>query len=294
MKKITLLLLIGSWFATGSAQAERMQLEMIPLSHGTPQEILPVIEPLVVEGGTVTASGNQLIIKSTPSNIAEIKQILDSIDTAPRRLMITVRQDVDNMENRSRQSLSGNYSEGDVTISGGDHSRRRSSRRSRIVIRGEDSEGNTIEYRGRDTLTGSSSHNSHSVQTLEGRPAFIRTGREVPVTDRTTYLHGGTVVQQDSTRFYDATSGFYVLPRLSGDRVTLLIAPRLAETGRHGGFDIQEVETTVSGRLGEWIRVGGLDQSVSRSGSGVLSGRQRQHQSQSEILLKVEEVGGNN
>ncbi|MEX2525366.1 MAG: secretin N-terminal domain-containing protein [Gammaproteobacteria bacterium] len=290
MKKITLLLLIGSWFAAGIAQAERMQLEMIPLNHGTPQEILPVIEPLVVEGGTVTASGNQLIIKSTPSNIAEIKQILDSIDTAPRRLMITVRQDVDNMENRSRQSLSGNYSEGDVTISGGDHSRRRSG----IVIRGEDSEGNTIEYRGRDTLTGSSNHNSHSVQTLEGRPAFIRTGREVPVTDRTTYLYGGTVVQQDSTRFYDATSGFYALPRLSGDRVTLLIAPRLADTGRRGEFDIQEVETTVSGRLGEWIRVGGLDQSVSRSDSGVLSGRQRQHQSQSEILLKVEEVGGNN
>lgn len=291
MKTVTLLLLIGSWFAAGSVQAERMQLEMIPLGHRTPQEILPVIEPLVVEGGTVTASNNQLIIKSTPSNIAEIKRILDSIDTAPRRLMITVRQDINNTDNRSRRSLSGNYSEGDVTISGGDHSRHD---RGGIVIRGKDEEGNTIEYRGRDTLTGNSNRNSHSVQTLEGRPAFIRTGREVPVTDRTTYLYGGTIVQQDSTRFYDATSGFYVLPRLNGDRVTLLIAPRMAETGRHGEFDIREVETTVSGLLGEWIRVGGLDQSGTRSGSGVLSERQRQYRSQSDILLRVEEIGNNN
>jgi len=127
------------------------------------------------------------------------------------------------------------------------------------------------------------------VQTLEGSPAFIQAGSLVPVPVRTTVVTSAGVIQQDSVQLYDATSGFYVLPRLNGDTVTLLLAPRLAG-GAAGGFDVQNVETTVSGRLGQWLHVGGTDQGSSHRDSGLLSGSRQQSRMQRSVELKVEDL----
>ena len=48
----------------------------------------------------------KLIIRTTPKNLREIKQLLNEIDNAPRRLMITVKQDVDSTTARSLLKLS--------------------------------------------------------------------------------------------------------------------------------------------------------------------------------------------
>ena len=53
-----------------------MTLEIIPLQYRTADEIIPIIRPLVHQGGTVTGMNNQLIVKTTASNLIEIKQIL--------------------------------------------------------------------------------------------------------------------------------------------------------------------------------------------------------------------------
>ncbi len=53
-----------------------MQLEVIPLQKRMVDEVIQIIRPLVAPGGTVTGMNNQLIIKTTPSNLAEIKQVL--------------------------------------------------------------------------------------------------------------------------------------------------------------------------------------------------------------------------
>ncbi len=100
-----------------------MQLEVIPLQKRSVDDVIQIIRPLVTPGGTVTGMNNQLIIKTTPSNLAEIKQILSKIDHAPRRLMITVKQNVAGDSYLREDSLSGKYSSGDVQIkTGRDHS----------------------------------------------------------------------------------------------------------------------------------------------------------------------------
>lgn len=58
----------------------------------------------------------QLIIRTTPDNLHEIKRFLDEIDTAPRHLIITVKQDIDRTAARHLLRLSGNVSKEDTRV----------------------------------------------------------------------------------------------------------------------------------------------------------------------------------
>jgi type II secretory pathway component GspD/PulD (secretin) len=126
---------------------------------------------------------------------------------------------------------------------------------------------------------------------LEGNSAFIRTGESVPVTS--TQINrgpGGTQVAQ-GTEFANADTGFYVTPRLSGDRVTLEIgtARDRARSPGTGAVSIQHVSTVVSGRLGEWIAVGGSGENAEQT-SELLSRQRSSARDDRTIMLKVEEV----
>ena len=70
-------LFFGLIIYTACIHAAEMKLEVIPLHNRNADEIIPIIQPLVHEGGTVTGMNNQLIIKTTAANLVEIKQILD-------------------------------------------------------------------------------------------------------------------------------------------------------------------------------------------------------------------------
>ena len=113
------ILVLGLAAFRSISSAEDMTLELIQLQHRTTDEIIPVIQALVHPGGTVTGMNNQLIVKTTASNLVEIKQLLAEIDKAARRLLITVRQDVNGEINKQHHGVSGRYSSGDVSISSG-------------------------------------------------------------------------------------------------------------------------------------------------------------------------------
>jgi len=101
---------------------------------------------------------------------------------------------------------------------------------------------------------------------------------------------GGRVVE--STEYRDVDTGFYVLPRVSGERVTLDIASQREAliARRPGAVDVQRATTTVSGRLGEWIEVAGSSEERS-SERDVLLGRAGGIRAESRsVLLKVEEI----
>ncbi len=293
LKKSTFIIQLLTLFCLVShAKAEQMTLEVIPLQHRMSQDIIYIIQPLVAPGGTVTGMGNQLIIKTTPSNLAEIKNILQSLDRSPRRLMITVRQDVGGQIQSSEHSVSGRLSTGDVE-SGAVSIKSKDPRRPKegLIISAGDDENN-IRYRRLDSSSNLDSKNTFRVQALEGHHAFINIGQSVPIRSQRSYVGPGGVVTNEYIDYHDATSGFYVLPRLNGDRVTLLAAPRLTRVspGRAPIFDVQNVETTVSGRLGEWIRLGGIDQSFDEKNRENLSSASAQGNEYRSVLIKVDEI----
>jgi len=285
MRKIYCLLLLSVWILPATAQ--QMQIEVIPLNHSTPEQVIKVIRPLLSPGGTVTGMNNQLIVKTTPGNLVEIRQVLETIDRPLRRLMITVMQGINRTDAGQGQSVTGEYGNGDVGVTN------RSDRQSGgLIITGQDSEGNTIRYNVTDTQSSSDNSHTYSVQTLEGQPAFIQTGQSVPVQNQNTVITRNGVLVRDTVEYHDASSGFYVLPRISGNTVTLMVAPRLSEVnqGRIPVFEVQNVQTTVSGRLGEWLDIGGLNQSRQSNNRSVLTGRDTQRGEQRSILIKVDEI----
>src|SRR3954470_13525753 len=104
-------------------------LEIIPLKHRTLDQMLPVLQPLLEPGATLTGQSGQLIVRTSPQNLVEIRQALDTIDQSSRRLQILVRFD-DASDSASR----------DLAASG-----TISSRGSRVEVRGQDSQNAASE-----------------------------------------------------------------------------------------------------------------------------------------------------
>jgi len=263
-----------------------MQLEVIPLQKRMVEDVIQIIRPLVTPGGTVTGMNNQLIIKTTPSNLAEIKQVLKQIDHAPRRLMITVKQNVAGDSYLREDSLSGKYSSGDVQIkTGHDHTSEG------LSVSAGDKDSN-IRYRTLDSTSRADDRNTFRVQALEGRPAYINQGQSIPLGSSTTVITENGVVVNQSTEYHDFGSGFYVLPRLNGDQVTLLAATELSsiKPGGHAASNVQGLETTVTGRLGEWMELGGIDQSFTRGRRQNFSSSNVHGRELRTVLIKVDEI----
>ncbi len=286
MKKLITLFFI-TFTLFGPIYAGDMQIEVIPLQHRMSDDVVSILRPLLAPGGTITGMNNQLIVKTTPENLEEIKSVLASIDSLPRRLMISVRQDVDGSFKSRDQAVSGRYKSGDVIIS--NESRNTGAG---VEIGVEDKSGNNLKYHLGDSSGNSSANSDFRVQATEGYPAYINTGTSVPVQSSNAYVTRNGVVVNDSVDYIEAESGFYVLPRLNGDQVTLLVAPKLTRVapGRSPVFDTQNVQTTATGYLGEWIELGGINQQTTSDGSANLSNSKSFNNELRSVLIRVDEI----
>ena len=117
------------------------------------------------------------------------------------------------------------------------------------------------------------------VQALEGQRAYIPRGQPKPVMQRRTIQTPAGPVAQDTFVVQEAITGIEVVPRISGDRVFLDIAPQRQSFDRQGGVQEQPLTTSASGRLGEWFELGAIVDSGARSSES------------RRIGVKVEEIG---
>ena len=270
--------------------AQATVLEVITLNYHTAEQVIPLIQPMLAREGSVSGLQNQLIVRTTPENLAEIRRILARVDAMPRRLLITVRQDADSDRNRSAAEVSGSVGNerARVTVPGS------SDRRGGVVVLGDGDD--RLRARVLDSRSGASDRNTQTLQVLEGNAAFIRVGQSVPVPRRQvmqTVINGQVVSRVvDSVDYRDVDSGFQVVPRVAGERVTLDISPRNDTLNRRipGAVNVQRVATTVSGRLGEWMEIAGLDQERDREQSAVLGQASSGGSDSRRVLIKVEEL----
>ncbi|OGT88506.1 MAG: hypothetical protein A2514_02480 [Gammaproteobacteria bacterium RIFOXYD12_FULL_61_37] len=136
-----------------------------------------------------------------------------------------------------------------------------------------------------------SSDGDQRIQTLEGRPAFIHSGSSIAVPERTTTLRGGAVITQRTTGYRDALQGFYVVPRVVSDQVTLEIHQQYDQPGgRRGTIQTQRADSVVSGRLGQWIGLGGISHQVRREGSSLSGYGSRQSVQTLDLQVRVTEL----
>jgi type II secretory pathway component GspD/PulD (secretin) len=286
---VALFLLAGVQGAAALAQAT--VLEVIPLRYRQAAEVIPVIQPMLAREGSVSGYQGQLVVRTTPANLAEVKRILAALDAAPRQLLITVREDSALERSRSQADISANV--------GNDNARvvippaGRDPRGGSVVVGEGDDQVRLHALEGR-SVQGETG--TQTVRVMEGREAFVRSGQSAPVRERQVQrtVVGGKVVERvvESTQYRDAGSGFYVLPRLSGERVILDISQQREALlrGASGAASVQGLVTTVSGRMGEWIEIGGIDRDASSQQSALLGRSSAAVRDSRRILIKVEEI----
>ncbi len=272
----------------GSQAAGPLVTEVIPLRYRSAEALLPILRPLVSRPGTVTGMGYQLIVRGTEQNIAELRSLLSRLDQAPRQLLIKVRRGTGSNLNSSGTEAFGRTS-GQTHLETG----RRSPSADGLTLRtGDDKHDAGVRIH--RTRGHSDESSIQQIRVLDGHEAFIRSGQSVPFGQRQVIVSGRVSSIHDTIQYKDVTTGFYVIPRLSGDRVTLNISPRSAHLSRSGGgaIDIQQAQTTLSGRLGEWILVGGSSRRSSDTESGITYATTARGDESSQIWLKVEEIAG--
>ncbi len=258
-----LALALGGLIAASPAQDGR--LEIIPLQHRLVDELRPVLEPLLEPGGTLTGSGNQLILRTSPANLAELKQAVAALDIRLQRLRISVSQ--------SRIEDSAFDSFGIGASVQGQHG-------GLAIRRPPGGPGVALDARMARTHGHDEGGDVRMVLTTDGQRAFVNTGEAQPTPySNQTFTPYGPVIQH-GIAYQQTSSGFYVTPRLRGDSVTLEIASQLERFARDGSGAIASsgVETTVTGRLGEWLPLGSAAETTAGEQTGIVAHtRRRQH-----------------
>ncbi len=244
---IFILLLNSNAFAADSI------IEVIPLANRTASEIVPLIAPLLDNNTQLIDNGSNLLVKTAPNRLAEIKAIIKQLDVRQSNLLITVIQ--------SRQTTAEELNAA-ATIKNTSESGRT---------------GNAHIYQTQDS---DREQNTQSIRTLEGVPAHIRTGNAYPKQNFSAYGYPTT------TEFTEATTGFDVTPRLVGQQVILSVAPWSDKMNGRGQLETQNAQATIRINLGVWVELGG----VNENSNNVSTYTREIDKSQMHILVKVDRL----
>jgi len=278
--RAVVLALCGLLAWSAARGAAELITEVIPLGYRNAAEMVPILKPLVPMPGSVAGLQTQLVVRTTPRNMEEIKDVIARLDRAPANLLVTVRHTINDAVRRDLATTELELRSGAVRLTTG------ASRRAE--------NGPTLQARVRilGTRRRESDSDDQILRVLEGREGYIRAGQAVPVADRRLVVTATGPRVEEGVRYLDVSRGFWVRARLNGERVTVAIAPRRAALSTAGGGVIERrgAATTVSGRLGRWMRIGAVEQHRNRAARS-LGGATRAHlNSDYALYLKVTRV----
>ena len=258
---LTLALLLLQSFAAYAA------LEFIPLSHRSPTDIVESVRPFLKDGETVIAGHNEIIVRASTENMSDIVRLVKRLDKAAHRLLILVKRDGQMTASDKGYSAHGNASLG---IGSGTKSQL---------------QANIRVY---DTHISSSDNNAQKINVLDGYPAYISQGTSEAIPVVQVHQYGTHQHIITSTEYRDATTGFYVTPRLSRDSVILEISP-WSEKPLYGkaSAEISHSSTVIRGRLNEWISLSNVDESSNTTRTGILERRYQVKKSARGVWVKV-------
>ena len=279
--KALIAVLLALCLAALTVQAE--SIATIELQNRPADEIIPLVKPMLGPGDAITGQGFQLFLRAPPDTQAQVKQMIGALDVAPKMLLISVFQgsDRDLRALRVEGGFQATGGDGDVSIgtSGG------RGRGADVHISTDNVGGgaNVISTRGR-----LQDNPIHQLRVSEGSEGYIETGQAIPYFSGARWVAPGTVV--GGVDYKDVTTGFYVLPRVHSDQVTLQVSPfkQSLSSKRGGDINTQSAHTTITGRLGEWLPIGGVTQQTQQSRSGIGSYSSTQSRNNESIWIKAD------
>lgn len=262
----SLLLLFLALLSTASKASD--SIEIVQLKNRNAEELMPLLRPMLNANEALSGTGYQLIVRANADRQAELGGIIAQLDLAAKQLRISVRR-------AAHAEIERERTQANVTIGTG---------------------GGEIEARGhaivRSTRDKGGERNNYQVTTLEGTPAHINTGEAFPVPTQSGQIVNGQVVITQGIEYQQLSSGFYALARTNGDNVTVDISPQREVLDPHNSGHIQTTSlvTTVRGKLGEWLELGGTRSQRNQQGSGILRSTRSKDDTQQTLWLRVESV----
>lgn len=258
-----ILLMSSSGLATASDK-----IDIISLKNRTADEIMPLIRPMLDAQEAMSGTGFQLIVRASPARQQEIRGLVTQLDQAIQQLRISVRRAAQEEIERERAQADVN-----LGVAGGEVEAR-----GRAIVRSTRDKGGE--------------RNNYQVTTLEGTPTYINTGESFPVPTQSGQVINGQLVVTQGLEYQQLNSGFYALARTQGDMVTVDISPQREVLDPHGSGRIQSTSlvTSVRGRMGEWLELGGTSQQRTQQGGGLFRSTRSKDDTQQTLWLKVDAV----
>ncbi|OJS99115.1 secretin N-terminal domain-containing protein [Marinobacter nauticus] len=240
--------LLALVFALFSTLALAQESRVYQLNNRTSADVANQIKELYQQAPvSVSARGQQLVVRGEPGLLDEIGTLIESIDVPPVQMRISVRY---------RQDIGGKQSGGGVTIS-------------------DNRAGANVERR--TISTNSSTERQLVVQ--DGQSAHITSGnvRTIPFA-----VQGGrnpaAILEQVETR-----SGFIVTPQAISDQaVELNIVSFEEDPASIQGYETEALMTIRRVEPGQWVSLGGTSTSQSHRQDGItyrVTGNRSENQS---------------
>jgi type II secretory pathway component GspD/PulD (secretin) len=254
----------------GAAHAD-YPLTIIELKHRPPEDLVPLLEPLAGPDGVVTGANSSLFVRASPDRLADIRAALARLDSAARNLLIEVRR------RSAADSSSSSFAVSVDEPIGSD---------GRVRVGPDRQTG----VRARTGRRSDSRDLRQQVRVMDGGQAFINVGSEQPVGYRDVYTGPYGTRVESGIGYVNANNGFFVRPRVSGDRVDVEVSTHSANFQRGGAIDTGAVDTRVSGRLGEWIPLGASHLSAERQVRGLTDRRSAAGVETDDLELRVRAI----
>ncbi|MBS7845565.1 secretin [Pseudomonas fluorescens] len=223
--------------------------EVVNLSNRTSADLLPVAQNFIGKDGTVSAYGNQLIVNADPGKIQDLRAL--------RALLAQ-------LDTPAKRLL--------ITVDSNENNQQNSG----------DSQTRIISYG-----TASRDGGIQQIQASEGVPALIQVGQSVPLTTTQPDAYGRP---QNQTQYRNVTQGFYVTASVTGETVHLAISTnrdRMSQE-RPDVVNVQSTDTTISGRLGEWIPLAGINRETQADKSSTTRSYSTQGRDDLTVRVKVD------
>jgi len=233
---------------------------VVQLQHRFAGDILPLLTPLLNEGERVTGNDSVLILQASPKRLSDLTDLVTALDTPKKTLKISVRQE----------------------RAGGD-----SAIRTGLYQAGSDE----VRAEGTRTLGNRQQTTESFLRVLEGEAALLVIGREVPFTTQMAAVAGRHRGFSRTIEYKSVTTGFWVRPKILGQRIFLEVSPHMMAQGPQGEetLEFQELNTTVELPPGQWVDLGQQLQQADEISSSIMRLQTHNSQGEGRVWIRVDD-----
>ncbi|HFD79250.1 MAG TPA: hypothetical protein ENK05_02500 [Gammaproteobacteria bacterium] len=261
-------------------------IHTVQLKHRPADEVVPVIQPMLRPGDSISGRGFQLFIRTDEATFRQVEAMIASLDRPAKMLLISVFQG--NERDLRALGVAGQVKvdTGKADISIGNTANGRRGGSMELSTRNASAGASTLSTRGR-----LADNPIHQLRVSDGTEGYIETGESLPYFSGA-YWPGARGAVVGGIDYKDVTTGFYVLPRLHGDQVTFDVSPhkQARSQARGGDIKIQSASTRVTGRLGQWLPIGGTTEQIRSKNADVGSRISTQGRNNEMIWIRADLV----